>query len=139
MKYKSARSIGFGILFYGVIIILIISVVIIPAEYRLLAAILCLIASGFFLWIWYGTYYEFRETYLAIRFGPFFEDVQYAKIFSARPFKSMVSSMALSSEMIEIRHGKNYITGTTYISPIGRDEFIIELQKRCINLNQSDD
>src|SRR5665647_153789 len=135
MKYKSAKSIGFGILFWGVIIILIVSVVIIPAESRLFAAVICLIASGFLLWIWYGAYYEFRETYLAIRFGPFFENVQYAKIFSARPFKSMASSMALSSEMIEIRHGKNYITGTTYISPINRDEFIIELQKRCINLN----
>lgn len=46
----------------------------------------------------------------------------------------MASSMALSSYMIELRHGKNYITVTTYISPIDRDEFIIEIKKRCPNI-----
>jgi hypothetical protein len=134
MKYKSAKSISFGILFWGVIIILIVSVVIIPAGYQLIAAVACLIVSGFLFWIWYGTYYEFRDTFLAVRLGPFFENIQYTKIFLITPFKSMASSMALSSEMIELRHGKNYITGTTYISPVNRDEFIIELQKRCPNL-----
>jgi hypothetical protein len=131
MRYKSAKSIGFGILFWGVIIILIVSVVIIPENYKLLAAVISLVVSGFLLWIWYGTSYEFKETYLAIRMGPFFENIPYGKIFSARLFKSMASSMALSSEMIELRHGKNYITGTTYISPVNREEFINELQKRC--------
>jgi hypothetical protein len=137
MKYQSAKSIGFGLLFWGVIVVLVVSVVVIPSEYRLLAILALSIVGGFLFWIWYGTYYEFRETYLAIRMGPFFENIQYTKIFSIRPFKSMASSMALSSEMIELRHGKNYITGTTYISPINQDEFIVELQKRCINLDES--
>lgn len=134
MKYKSAKSFGFGVLFCCVIIILFVSVVIVPGEYRLITASICLIVSGFLLWIWYGTYYHFGENNLAIRFGPFFETIQYTKIFSIRPFKSMASSMALSSEMIELRHGKNYITGTTYISPVNGDEFITELRSRCPNL-----
>ena len=134
MKYKSAKSIGFGMLFWGVIMVLLVSVIIVPAEYRLPAALISLVVSCFLLWIWYGTYYQFRENDLAIRFGPFFENIQYTKIFSIKPFRSMASSMALSNEMIELRHGRNYTTGTTYISPENRDEFISELQKRCVNL-----
>lgn len=130
MKYKSAKSIGFGVLLWGVIIILIVSVIIIPDSYRLLTAVFSLVFCAFLLWIWFGTYYEFRDTYLAIRLGPFFEIIKYEKIFSICKFKSLASSMALSSEMIELRHGKNYITGTTYISPVNRDEFITELKNR---------
>ena len=136
MKYKSAKSIGFGILLWGVIAILLVSVFIMPNEYQLFASVACLIVIGFLLWIWYGTYYEFKEARLAIRFGPFFENIPYEKIFSIRPLRSLASSMALSSEMIELRHGKNYISGTTYISPVNRNDFISELQKRCLNLEQ---
>jgi hypothetical protein len=134
MKFNSAKSIGFGILLWGVMIVLIVSVVIIPGSFRLPAAVVSLIVSGFLLWIWFGTYYVFMNTSLAIRFGPFYENVPYEKIFSIRPVKSMASSMALSSEMIELRHGKNYITGTTYISPVDRDVFMSELRNRCPNL-----
>lgn len=134
MKYKSAKSLGFGILLWGVMIILLASVAIVPESIRLTAAFIALIICGFMLWIWFGTYYEFRDTHLAVRLGPFFENIQYEKIFSIRKFKSMASSMALSSEMIELRHGKNYITGTTYISPVNRDEFITELRSRCPNI-----
>lgn len=134
MKYKSAKSFGFGILLWGVIVILLVSVFIMPNEYQMIASAACLTVIGFLLWIWYGTYYIFRDAYLAIRFGPFFENIQYEKIYSIRPLKSLASSMALSSEMIELRHGKNYITGTTFISPVNRDDFISELQKRCPNI-----
>ena len=134
MRYYSARSLGFGILLWGVMIILLASVAIVPESIRLLTVILSLAVCAFMLWIWFGTYYEFRETCLALRMGPFFENIKYGKIFSLRKFKGMASSMALSSEMIELRHGKNYITGTTYISPVNRDEFIDELSSRCPNL-----
>jgi hypothetical protein len=136
MKYNSAKSVGFGVLLWGVMIILAVSVAIIPGSYRLAAAMISLIVCGFLLWIWFGTYYEFKDTYLAIRFGPFSENITYEKIFSVRPIKSMASSMALSSEMIELRHGRNYITGTTYISPADREIFMAELRNRCPNLVQ---
>ncbi|MEN8614587.1 PH domain-containing protein [Dehalogenimonas sp. THU2] len=89
---------------------------------------------GFMLWVWFGAYYEFRNTYLLARMGPFFERIPYVRITSARPFKGMISSMALSSNMIELRHGKNYITGTTYVSPANQEGFLIELKTRCPNL-----
>ena len=128
MRYASARSAGFGILVWGVILILVISMVTIPPQYRIPTIAGTLMGIGFVLWIWYGTFYEFKQTYLLVRMGPFFEKIPYSKIISARKFKSMLSSMALSNEMIELRHGKNYITGTTYISPEDRDAFIEQLK-----------
>jgi hypothetical protein len=48
----------------------------------------------------------------------------------------LLSSMALSSRRIEIRqHGKGYLTGTTMISPVNREEFLRELVRRCPNLD----
>jgi hypothetical protein len=72
-----------------------------------------------------------------LRMGPFFERIPYIKIFSAKKIKGMMSSMALSSDMLELRHGKNYITGTTYISPEDRDAFIAELKLWCPGLNST--
>ncbi len=137
MRYPSAKSAGFGVLVWGVVILLAVAVIIIPAEFRIITAIGSLVGIGFMLWIWYGSYYEFKETYLLARMGPFFERIPYERITSARPFKSMISSMALSSEMIELRHGKNYISGTTYISPVNREQFLVELRTRCPNLIDS--
>lgn len=137
MRYPSEKSAGFGVLVWGVVILLAVAVIIIPAEFRIITAIGSLVGIGFMLWIWYGSYYEFKETYLLARMGPFFERIPYERITSARPFKSMISSMALSSKMIELRHGKNYISGTTYISPVNREQFLVELRTRCPNLIDS--
>jgi hypothetical protein len=135
MRYPSAKSAGFGLLVWGVVVILFVSIVIIPPEYRPMAIAIGLFGTGFILWIWFGTYYEFKETYLLARMGPFFERIPYLKIFSSKKFRSMASSMALSNQMIELRHGNNYITGTTYISPRDRDEFMAQLKQRCPGLN----
>jgi hypothetical protein len=64
MRYPSAKSTVFGILIWGVIFILLISFIIIPPEYKLLTFVCSIIGIGFMLWIWFGTYYEFKETYL---------------------------------------------------------------------------
>jgi hypothetical protein len=135
MRYASARSAGFGILIWGIILVLVISMVIIPPQYRTPTIAGSLMGIGFILWIWYGTFYEFKQTYLLVKMGPFFERIPYSKITSARKFRSMVSSMALSNEMIELRHGKNYITGTTYISPKDRDGFIEQLKFRSTGID----
>lgn len=91
----------------------------------------------FLLWIYFGTYYEFREEYLFCKSGPFFENIKYDNIKSIKLTQNLFSSMALSSKRIEIRqHGKGYILGTTFISPMNRQEFINELIKRCKNLEK---
>jgi RNase P subunit RPR2 len=49
----------------------------------------------------------------------------------------MLSSMALSRKRIEIRqHDKNYISGTTMISPKNREEFYVQLKRKCKNLEK---
>jgi uncharacterized membrane protein YobD (UPF0266 family) len=117
---------------YITIAIVIVSVVMVPKEDMIIALAIALLVTAFLLWIFWGTYYEFREEYLYCKSGPFFEKIPYAKIQSAKLCQNMLSSMALSSKRIEIRqHGKGYILGTTMISPINREEFLHELLKRC--------
>ncbi len=84
------------------------------------------------LWIYFGSYFEFKETYLLCRMGPFFEKIEYEKIKSIKLSENMLSSMALSRERIEIKqHGKGFVLGTTYISPENREEFYNELKKEA--------
>lgn len=134
IRYPSGKSTGFSILIWGVAGILVVSAIIVPSYMRAIIVPASLFGIAFMLWIWFGTYYEFRDTYLLARMGPFFERIPYERITSAKNFKGLVSSMALSSEMIEIRHGKNYISGTTFISPENRELFMAELKARCQNL-----
>ena len=134
MRYPSGKSTGFSLLLWGVVVVLLVSMVIVPSDIRAIVIAGGCAGIAFMLWVWFGTYYEFRDKYLLARMGPFFERIPYERITSAKLFKSMVSSMALSSEMIELRHGKNYVSGTTYISPVQRDLFLAELRARCPNL-----
>jgi uncharacterized membrane protein len=140
LRYPSGKSIGFSLLIWGVVLLLVISLalaIVVSAPYTEIIIAGSILAIAFILWIWFGTYYEFKESFVLLRMGPFMEKVSYDKITSARIFKSMASSMALSSAMIELRHGKNYITGTTYISPEDRDGFLAELKVRCAGRNLS--
>ena len=134
MRYPSGKSAGFSLLLWGVILVLLVSMVIVPSDIRAIVIAGSCIGIAFMLWVWFGTYYEFRDKYLLARMGPFFERIPYERITSAKLFKSLAASMALSSEMIELRHGKNYISGTTYISPVRRELFLAELRARCPNL-----
>lgn len=135
MRYPSAKSPGFAALVFGLILLLVVCAVIVPDDLRLVMAAGAALAAALLLWIWFGTWYEFRETVLFLRYGHFFERIPYARIFEANRLKSMASSMALSSDMIELRHGENYVTGTTMISPKDREGFLSELKARCRNLS----
>jgi hypothetical protein len=134
MRYPSAKSGGFAALIWGLAALLAACIFIVPDDLRLYVIAGTAITYTLLFWIWFGTWYEFRESILMIRFGPFSERIPYIKIFEANAFHGMVSSMALSSTMIELRHGKNYISGTTYISPRNREEFLAELHARCADL-----
>ncbi|MGL4624894.1 MAG: PH domain-containing protein [Culicoidibacterales bacterium] len=87
-------------------------------------------------WIYFQTEYILEATQLIIRSGPFRERIAYTDIASARLTENWLSSMALSVERIEIRQkNKNYIMGTTLISPKNREVFLRELQQK-ISENQ---
>jgi hypothetical protein len=132
MRYKSAVDLWIKILVYTVIAVMFGSSAMIPKEYIITGIIIAVPATAFILWIRFGTYYEFREEYLYCKSGPFIEKIQYDKIKSVKLCRNMLSSMAMSSKRLEIRqHGKGYITGTTLISPENRDDFLLQLKKKC--------
>ena len=93
--------------------------------------------AGLAIWLLADTWYELREDHLYARSGPFRERIPYERIRLVRLCENLWSSMALSSQRIEVRQrGRGWITGTTYISPRDREGFIEALVARCPNLEE---
>ena len=137
MRVKAAVDGWISILIWGVIIILIACNFYMPGEDRLIGVIISVLVIAFLLSLYFYTFYELRKTYLYCRSGPFFEKIDYDRIKSLRLCENLSSSMALSRKRIEIRqHGKGYIAGTTYISPVNREEFFKKLKCCCKNLEE---
>jgi len=135
MRVKSGIDFWFRVLIWGIVLIMLVSIMIMPPEEKIIGYAVGVPMIWFMLWIYFGTYYEFRDEYLYCRSGPFVEKIVYEKIKSVKLSQNMLSSMALSSKRIEIRqHDKGFITGTTYISPVNREEFLMELISRCKNI-----
>lgn len=136
MKVKAKIDIWISLLIWMVILIITVSTLLVPKESQSVIFLVGLPVDIFLLWIYLGTYYELKEDHLLCKSGPFVEKIHYDRIKSLRLCNNMFSSMALSRDRIEIKQlGKGYISGTTYISPINRTEFIQELLNRCKNLS----
>ncbi len=132
MKIKAKKDNWINIGFLFMIAVLISSVMIVERNERLILAILVIPCIGLLLWIYFGTYYELRDEVLFCKSGPFYEKIRYDSIKSIKLCENFMSSMALSRQRIEIKqHKKNYVLGTTYISPVDRENFMIELKYRC--------
>ena len=135
MRAKATIDFWFRVLIWGIVLLMLVSIMIVPPEEKIIGYAVGVPMICFMLWIYFGTYYEFRDQYLYCRSGPFVEKIVYEKIRSVKLSHNMLSSMALSSKRIEIRqHDKGFITGTTYISPVNREEFLMELISRCQNI-----
>lgn len=138
MRIQSKIDWWVKIALWGAIIIMIIVMIMIPQQEKIIGFAVGIPMIFLLLWIYFGSYYEFRGTYLLCKVGPYYEKIEYDKIKSIKQSKNMLSSMALSTERIEIKqHGKGYIMGTTFISPVNREEFVIELKSRCRNIEKS--
>lgn len=136
MRQRSKIDLWVRIVLWAAVLLIIVSLILIPADERVIGFAIGIPASGIILWIYFGTYFELREHCLYCRCGPFFEKIAYEKIKSLKPCRNMLSSMALSRDRIEIcQHDKSYITGTTYISPRNQQLFLEELFERCKNLD----
>ena len=134
MMVKSKIDYWINILIWRTVLIILVSMMILPENEKIFGYVVVFPMSTFMLWIYFGTYYEFREEYLYCRSGPFAEKIAYGKIKSVKFSQNLLSSMALSRKRIEIRpHGKGYIRGTTYISPVNREAFMMELTSHCRN------
>ena len=135
MRVKSKIDFWFGLLIWGTVLILLVRIIVPPEKGKISGYVVGVPLIIFLLWIYFGTYYEFRDEYLYCRSGPFVEKIVYDKIKSVKLSKKILSSMALSTKRIGIwQHGKGYIRGTTYISPVNREEFMLELIRRCKNI-----
>ncbi|MEI7667863.1 MAG: PH domain-containing protein [Erysipelotrichaceae bacterium] len=135
-RIKVKRDVWVTLAMFSILAVFIMSIIIVPSNERLIVILLVIPVSIFLGSIYFWTYYVFKENVLVCQNGPFREKISYDKIKSLKLCKNFMSSMALSRERIEIRqHGKGYITGTTYISPVDREQFIIELKQRCTNLD----
>jgi len=125
-------------MFIGLILaVFVMSILIVPSNERIIIIVMVIPVAIFLGWLYFGTYYVFEEKALICKSGPFTEKIQYEKIKSLKLCENFMSSMALSRERIEIKqHGKGCVTGTTYISPVERQEFLLELIGRCPNLDE---
>ncbi|MEL4105635.1 PH domain-containing protein [Oscillospiraceae bacterium WX1] len=145
MRVKSAVDTWYKVIIFAVIAILIAAIVLkaIVQPSDILGLVIdgtaFILLGGLLLWMLCGTYYELRADDLYCRSGPFFEKIRYDKIKYLGLTENFLSSMALSSERIEIRqHGRGYITGTTMISPENREDFLEKLKARCHHLDPNE-
>jgi hypothetical protein len=131
------RDLWITLFIFLILAVFVMSILIVPANERLIIILLVIPVTVFLGWLYFGTYYIFEERVLICKSGPFTEKIPYEKIKSLKLCENFMSSMALSRERIEIRqHGKGYVTGTTYISPVDRQKFLVELKTRCPNLDE---
>ncbi|MGL5540009.1 MAG: PH domain-containing protein [Erysipelotrichaceae bacterium] len=138
MKVKSTVDLWFKIIVFSTIAIMVGASAIVPIQERWISIAVSVPIIGLLVWIYFGTYYELRQEYLYCKSGPFREKIYYHNIKSVRLSHNLLSSMALSSKRLEIRqHGKGYFMGTTEISPENREQFMEELKKRCMQLEES--
>lgn len=133
MRVRSAVDLPHKLLALIIVAVMVVCCFVLP---WVLGLVLTAPVVAFLAWIYFGTYYEFREDYLYCRSGPYVERIRYENIKSARLCANFYSSLALSRKRIEIRQRKKgRILGTTYISPVNRKKFLMELISRCENLD----
>jgi hypothetical protein len=80
-------------------------------------------------------YVELDDEKCTVKVGFIKKSIYYDKIKSIKYSNNFASSFALTSKRIEIKEwNKSWVTGTTYIGPINREEVYKELLRRCNNL-----
>jgi len=137
MKIKSEIDFIYQLIFGSTIVVIIVPAFLIPADQRWLIIAIAMLTTVFLLWLLLNTWYILKEDHLYCVSGPFREKIYYDKIKELKLTENMLSSMALSRKRIEIRqHDKNYISGTTMISPKNREEFYVQLKQKCKNLQK---
>lgn len=132
MKVKSKVDLWIKILIYLVILLMIWSVSLAEGIDQIIIFLIFSIVTIFLLSFLFYTYYELRQDYIYIRAGILLYKIKYKNISTLKLSENFLSSAALSRKRIEIREkNKGFITGTTYISPINREEFLKKFKEKC--------
>ena len=120
-----------GILFGTVILFEIINIVKDLLNKPNISTLMGILVVIFCNWILFGTYYEFKKDYLLIKLGPFKEKLLYDEINKINFKKSIVASLALSADRIELICNGRF---GSYVSPKNKNEFIEILKSKCANV-----
>ena len=110
-----------------------------PASFVFVIArgALGLAAIGFLLWMFFATFYTFRDDNLLVRGGPFKWEIPLEAIEKVTPTRNPLSSPAWSLDRLEVRR-KGAFTGIL-ISPRDKQEFLRDLVERCPHLKLDGD
>lgn len=137
MRYQVKKDLWIVFLMYLPLLLTIGMIIALWEEALFLALLVMGPVDALTLWICYGSYYELKDEELYIRYGPFHQKIKYHKIKSVRETRNFLSSAAMSLDRIEIReHDKSFAMGTTYVSPLDKDEFMRTLKKHCNNIEE---
>jgi len=91
--------------------------------------LVCFLSALLTAWLWMATYYVLNESELFVRCGPIKKSIPYNSITKIQPIRSLLASMATSSQRVEIRYGKY---GIIHISPLEQETFLTEIKKRML-------
>ena len=135
MKYKAKIDWWISLLLYGTNVLMIGLAFVTPPSVLLFYLLVCTPYVLLVFWLLWGSYYQLRDDEIYSKMGPFFSHIKYDLIKSVKLRKSILSSMAMTINRVEIQvHNKSYIRGTTFLGPKNREEFAAELKQRCKNL-----
>lgn len=134
MRYKTRRDLWLSIVIWFCIILLLIcgsTPLYINGAGHVggpIIMLVCLMVAAFIAWLWLGTDYVLSEQHLIVRSGPISTRIPYDQITKVKPIRSWLSSMATSSQRLEIHYGKYQFI---HISPQEEKLFVTELQQKC--------
>lgn len=136
MRYKHKVDGWVAVLLYGSVFMFIPMFFLVPEEEQYILILSFVLMAIIILPFMYG-YLEFKEDHLLIRMHVFRQKIYYDNIKSIRMCRNWLSSMAMTSERIEIKeHKKGFIRGTTYVGPSDREQFFEELKLNCRYLEE---
>lgn len=91
-----------------------------------LAPLFSLIPGALLLWIYFGTHYDLEEHSLVVRHGPLRWTIHYDDITDVRLVRNVWSSAALSIDRVCVVSRRVSL----HISPLDRETFVVEVNKR---------
>lgn len=135
MKYKMKTDLWIRILLWGIILMFVPFFFFVPPEEIWILGLTTFIMAVIIIPL-FSASYELNEEEILIMFYFFKQRIKYDNIKSIKKCSNWRSSAAMSHERIEIKeHNKGFVRGTTYISPMDRDEFFSNLKLKCRNLD----
>ena len=139
MKYRMKTDLWVRILLWGSILMFVPLYFVVPQNEMWVLGLTTFLMALIILPLFRASY-ELGDEHLIMKFYFFKMRIKYDNIKSIKKCKNWYSSAAMSSERIEIKeHKKGKLRGTTFISPVDRDDFITNLQHKCRFLEQSYD